>query len=66
MYVHTLPAKTEELKQRITVALQTVAQDMQQRVWEELDYRVDEYRVSGGAHIENTYICIIIRDNVTY
>ena len=43
----------KELKQRITIALETVTQDMLHRVWEELDYRLDVFRVTGGAHIEH-------------
>ena len=53
VYVFLLPANREELEQRITTALQTVAQDMLQRVWEELENRIDVCRVSGGAHIEH-------------
>ena len=52
-YVLHIPANLEELKQRITTALQTVTQDMLQRVWEELEYQIDVCRVSGGAHIEH-------------
>ena len=48
-----LPANVNELKQRITIALETVAQDMLHRAWEELDYRLDLCRVTGGAHIEH-------------
>ena len=45
----------EELKLRITTALQTVTQDMQQRVLDELEYRIDVCRVSGGANIEHLW-----------
>ena len=31
-------------------ALDTVPQDMLQRVWQELDHRLDACRVTGGAH----------------
>ena len=48
-----LPANVNELKQRITIALETVIQDMLHRVWEELDYRLDVCRVISGAHIEH-------------
>ena len=47
----SLPTNLEELKQRITTALQTAI--MLLCVWEELDYRIDVCRVSGGAHIEH-------------
>ena len=47
-----LLANVNELKQRITLALETVTQDMLHRVWEELDYRLDLCRVTGDAHIK--------------
>ena len=53
VYVPPLPANVNELKQRITIALKTVTQDMLHRVWEELDYRLDVCRVTGGAHIKH-------------
>ena len=53
VHVPPLPANVNDLKQRITTALETVTQDMLQRVWEELGYRLDMCRVSGGAHIEH-------------
>ena len=53
VYVPPLPANLEEVKQRITTALQTATQDMLQRVLEELEYRIDVYHVSDGAHIEH-------------
>ena len=53
MYVLPLPANIEELKEIITTALQTVAQDMLHRAWEELEYRIDVCQVSGGAHTEH-------------
>ena len=52
VYVPLLPVNANELKQRITIALETVTQDMLHRVWEELDYRLDVCRVTGGARIE--------------
>ena len=42
-----LPENLEELKQRITTVLQTATQDMLQRAWEALEYRIDVCRVSG-------------------
>ena len=47
VYVSPLPANVNELKQRITIALETVTQDMLHRVWEELDYRLDVCRVQA-------------------
>ena len=52
-YVPPLPENIKELKQTITIAPETVTQDMLHRVWEELDYRLDVCRVTGGAHIEH-------------
>ena len=46
-----LPANVNELKQRITTPLESVTQDMRQRVWKELDYRLDGCRVIGSAYI---------------
>ena len=53
VYVPPLPTCVEGLKERITEALKTVTQDMLQRVWQELDYRLDVCRLTSGAHIEN-------------
>ena len=53
VFVPPLPANIEEMKQRITVALETVTKDMLQRVWHEFEYRLDMGRVTGGAHIEH-------------
>ena len=53
VYVPPLPANANKLKQRITIALETVTQDMLHRVWEELEYRLDVCWVTGGAHIEH-------------
>ena len=50
VFVPPLPANIEEMKQRITAALETVIEDMLQRVWHELEYRLDVRRVRGGAH----------------
>ena len=51
--VPPLPANIEEMKQRITAALETVIKVMLQRVWHKLEYRLDVSRVTGGAHIEH-------------
>ena len=53
VFVPLLPANIEEMKQRITAALETVTKDMLQRVWHELEYRLDVCRVTGVAHIEH-------------
>ena len=53
VFVPPLPANIEEMKQRITSALETVTKDMIQRVWHELEYRLYVCRVTSGAHIEH-------------
>ena len=53
VFVLPLPASIEEMKQRITAALETVTEDMLQPVWHELEYRLNVCRVTGGAHIEH-------------
>ena len=53
VFVPPVPANIEEIKQRITAALETVTKDMPQRVWHDLKYRLDKCRVTGGAHIEH-------------
>ena len=59
VYVPPLPAILEELRQRITTALQTVTQDMLQRVWEELEYQIPVPKSSewnGSTHHSSAYI----------
>ena len=41
VFVLPLPANIEEMKLRITAALETVTEDMLQRVWHELEYRLN-------------------------
>jgi hypothetical protein len=41
------------LRSRITAAIAAIDHGMLQRVWEELDYRLDVCRVTKGAHIEH-------------
>ena len=53
VFVLTLPANIEEMKERITAALESITEDMLQRVWHELEYRLNVCRVTGGAHIEH-------------
>ena len=52
VYVPPLSMSLNELRDRITHALQTITADMLHRVWDEFDYRVDVCRVTQGAHIE--------------
>ena len=53
VFVPPLPANIEEMKQRITAALETVTEDILQRVWLELEHRLDMCKVTGGAHFEH-------------
>ena len=48
LYICTLfiPA----LKVRNRTAIETISADMLQKVWNELDYRVDVCRITKGAH----------------
>ena len=41
VYVPPLPATVDELQEHITAAVNSVMPDMLQRVWSELDYRID-------------------------
>ena len=53
-FVKKLSKKSPTAKQIwINIALETVTQDMLHRVWEELDYRLDVCRLTGGAHNEH-------------
>ena len=53
VYVPPLPASIPDLKVRIRTAIETIAADMLQTVWNKLDYRVDVCRITKGAHIEH-------------
>lgn len=45
-------ANLEELRQRITAAIETVDEGMLARTWQELEYRFDVLRATKGAHVE--------------
>jgi hypothetical protein len=49
VFVPPLPATLIDLHTRITM----IEHDLLQRVWQELDYRLDVHRVTGGAYIEH-------------
>jgi len=53
VYVSPLPGSIQEMKVGIRTAIETIAADMLQTVWNELDYRVDVCRITKGAHIEH-------------
>ena len=42
-----------DLKPRIIAAVMNIDPPMLTRVWQELEYRIDVYRVTRGAHIEH-------------
>jgi len=52
VYVPPLPATVDELLERITADVNSVTPDMLQRVWSELDYRIDVCPVTRGGLIE--------------
>lgn len=52
VYVPPLPRDIDELKARITAVVGTIDVKMLERVWQEMDYRLDVCRVTNGAHIE--------------
>ena len=41
-----------DLKQRISNAIATIDENMLQRTWQEIEYRLDVHRLTNGAHIE--------------
>ena len=65
VFVLPLSANIEEMKERITAALETVTEDMLQRVWHELEYRPYVCRVTGGAHIEHLGKSVIEPTNIS-
>ena len=40
------------LNQRISDAIATIDEDMLQRTWQEIEYRLNVLRLTNGAHIE--------------
>jgi hypothetical protein len=52
-YVPTLPRDLTNIKARIIVAVKNINAPMLMCVWQELEYRIDVYRVTRGSYIEN-------------
>jgi hypothetical protein len=52
VFVAPLAATLVDLRTRITAAITVTDHDMLQRVWQELDYRLDVCRVTSGAYVE--------------
>jgi hypothetical protein len=48
-----LPRDLPQLRRRIVEAVAAIDHQMLQRVWQELDYRIDICRVTKSGHIEN-------------
>jgi hypothetical protein len=48
-----VPCHLPQLQQRIVEAVAAIDGEMLQRVWQELDYRIDAYYVTKGGHIEH-------------
>ena len=53
VFVTPQPVSIPDLKNRITVAVETITPDLLSRVWQELDYRLDVCCVTKGAYIEH-------------
>lgn len=53
VFVPPMPHDIAELKDRIVNAINSIKRDMLERVWQELDFRVDVCRITRGAHIEH-------------
>jgi hypothetical protein len=50
------PPYLPQLRQRIVEAVAAIDRQMLQRVWQELDYMIDIFRVSKGGHIEHLQV----------
>ena len=53
VFVPLLPANLQDLRNRITAAVDLVDRDMLTRVWNEMDYRIDVCRIIKGVYIEH-------------
>ena len=53
VYVPPLPTTLDELCARITAAIVDIDRDMLQKVWQEMEFRLDVCRVTRGSHIEH-------------
>jgi hypothetical protein len=48
-----MPCDLPQLRQKIMEAIAAIDRQMLQRVWHELDYRIDICRVTKGGQIEH-------------
>jgi hypothetical protein len=56
LFVPPLPLEDiDELKLTITAAVETIHRNVLERLWDELDYRLDICRVMNGAHTEHLH-----------
>ncbi|GFW24247.1 uncharacterized protein TNCV_738731 [Trichonephila clavipes] len=53
VYVPPLPADIPDLRHRTEAAVARISSDTLKKVWDELAYRLDMYRVTNGAHTEH-------------
>ena len=53
VYVFSLPKNVGELMARITEAIAAIDNAMLKCIWQELDHRLDVYRVTNGANREH-------------
>ena len=53
LYVPPMPRDLPQLRQRFVKAVASIDRQMSQRVWQELDYRIDINHVTKGGHIEH-------------
>jgi hypothetical protein len=51
-FLPPMPRDLPQLRRRIVLAVAAIDRQMLQRVWQELDYRIDICRVTKGGHIE--------------
>jgi hypothetical protein len=52
VFVPPQPVSIPDVNSRTTAAVETITPDMLVRVWQELDYRLDVFRVTKGAYIK--------------
>lgn len=52
VYTPPLPEYLLDLKNRIVAAVETTYANMPQRVWQELEYRINIRRATKRAHME--------------
>jgi hypothetical protein len=48
-----MPRELLQLRRRIVEAVAAIDRQMLQSVWQELDYRIDVFRVTKAGHIEH-------------